>query len=1525
MSALSMCTDQGGRPACMLIFAVAEDAAALREAVAAEARPATSVSCAAALPHGEDRGDLEQAAATSGVAQALFNNDAWMFSSVAASGGPLSAMLDSPRLLSPARYQAAAGEVQEWQHLLGRLQAPHWRAGASCTGGHAAPDGKPTESTAIVRPSAADTGTVDDLLFGKRHVANASGAEGKERLSLLWACVPHPIGDAEFAEFEVASPTGSAAGGGVTVGASHASEHRLLCIDVGGMYMASSRRSRVGRRTHGAEPQPVERAATKTVEKTECASERPGAACPLYSSIQTEQRASFEAHHCTDSAMAGEREEEASQSLRCVLHQRFAAATRTCPFSTKASATTCPLALTEVWVVPLLTEEGGCHKPSHSATLGVSSFPLLLHNTYRRASADFTALHRDVMQCFRLARYPPSHLLRLAGGEGAHAAKQASPTMPQVAALQPRKRPRDNTAGRQDKAVESQWLGASNISPMEDGVFLHSYGFNCSGADPASPELPVVRLRVLERAFLLLSCYFSEWCCAADFEITSGFVSPHLGKRSKSAGLYNAFFSVLRRCVLAEDTLVQHSVVEEAVRWAASCGSLHGDDATSTSGAATPQHSFTEALFQDSGLEWSSTDGTGDHGSERVWPLEELWGLWVRLGWTPPLTWLRVRVGLRLTEGSALSDVPRRCIWELSPCALLAFLSRARTAVNAAYIRAKQLPPIRDPRADRETSKVENSGPSVGADLCGTIGVGLAHTYLESVPLSSAARHESSVQMQRLLEFQAALSDATDSGTRPASAESSNATAAAPCIPTIGTCAVAARNGAAVCAPELSAAARDLAADIAATAVLSPPQAVASPAGGVADVVTFALTWLCGVLESPALLIPALGVSGRENVRGRAEYSPPDTGSHPSGRSAVDKEAAALTALLEHRSLFHPENFPRCPPEADSAWYPLQIPPPSSLSAAEMYCEVADVAELRWSSPRAGAAAAHGVLSSAPSKVPKPGASASACSTSSCCALACAEVARLACTKTADESANVYRNACHRLSTANPLAAFLYTRCVRYLQDHGVLTLASSSEDANSEGAPADPERVDECTALDVSAAGHSAAQVPSSSWRPSMVRHESPIQGGAAALSLPESGCCLEDEGGLPLEHGAVSRRLAEAVVRVVQESKPVVRRMLALIQSYSRAVSAATAEGDSGARFGSSAQKAAATESSDHLSGDIVAQDVWCCLAPDLNPSMRVHERAGTSPLCASACATATAQRLVQAFWENVAATTRLRLLDEAGALPGSEEDSAIDLKEDEPAAGSTSPPASCGGATYSPAKAAPPTSAGDRHSFACKRSKVEPKVTTPSPLSLLSQEPSQTSAGIRWLPSTSLSHQPPSPTPFTLSCRAMRQAVRSLDGARAMALYMQHILRCSHAAGHQRKETRCGGCPSFSGATEAPWIAPSTTADAAPPPTNPLQPSHWLQHALFLLSYGLACPLEQPVGRNGVAPTPAVDASQGSDPVCPCPDECKLDLLPPPALAAFRAFRCGKLALDDWIGVALEVYVQGWSLSAQTQCAF
>ncbi|KAG5466264.1 hypothetical protein LSCM4_01409 [Leishmania orientalis] len=1523
MSALSMCSDQGGRPACMLIFAVAEDAAALREAIAAEAGPATSVNCAAAQPRREDRGDPEQAAAASGVAQGLFNNDAWMFSSVAASDGPLSAMPDSPRLLSSARYQAAAGEVQEWQHLLGRLQASHWRAGASCTGGHAAPDGKPAESTARVRPSAADTGTVDDLLFGKRHVANASSAEGNERLSLLWACVPHPNGHLELAEFEVACPTVFAAGGGVTVGASHASEHRLLCIDVSGMYMASSRRSPAARRTHGAEPQPVERAATKTVKKTERASGRPGAARTLCSSIQTEQLASFEAHHCTDNAMAGERGERVSQSLRCVLDQRFAAATRTCPFSTKASATTCPLALTEVWVVPLLTEEGGCDKPLHSATLGVSAFPLLLHNTHRRASADFVALHRVGMQCFRLARYPPSHLLRFGGGEGADAAEQASPTMPQVAALRPRKRPRDTTAGRQDEAGESRWLGASNISPMEDGIFLHSCCFNCSGADPASPELPVVRLRVLEPAFLLLSCYFSEWCCAADFEITSGFVSPHLGKRSRSAGSYSAFFSVLRRCVLAEDALVLHSVVEEAAKWAASCGSLHGADATSTSEAATPQHSFSEALFQDSGLEWSTTDGTGNHGSERVWPLEELWGLWVRLGWTPPSTWLRVRVGLRLTEDSGLSNVPLRCIWELSPRALLAFLSRAGTAVNSAYIRAKQLPPIRDPRADRETSKVENSDHSAGADLCGAIGVGLAHTYLESVPLSSAARHESSVQMQRLLEFQAALSDATESGTRPASAGSSNATAVAPCIPTIDTCAVTARNGAAVCAPELSAAARDLAADIAATAVLSPPQAVPSPAGGVAEVVTFALTWLCGVLESPALLIPALGVSGRENERGRAEDSPPNTGSHPSGRSAVDKEAAALTALLEHRSLFHPENLPRGPPEAYLAWYPLQIPPPPSLSAAEMYCEVADVAELRWSSPRVVAATAHhGALSPAPSKAPKPGAPASACSTSSCCALACAEVARLACTKTADESANVYRNACHQLSTANPLAAFLYTRCVRYLQDQGVLTLASSSEDANSEEAPADPERVDEWTAIDVSAAGQSEAQVPSSSWRPSMVRHGSPIQGGAAALSLPEAGCCLEDEGGLPFEHGAVSTRLAEAVVRVVQESKPVVRRMLALIQSYSGAISAATAEGNGGARFGSSTQKAAATESSNHPSGDTVAQDVWCCLAPDLNPSMRVHERAGTSPLCASACATETAQRLVQAFWANVAATTRLRLFDGPAALPGREEDSSSDLKEDEPAAGSASPPASCGRAAYSPAKAAAPTCAGERHRFACKRSEAEPKVTTSSPLSLLSEEPSQASAGFRWLPSTSLSHQPPSPTPFTLSCRAMRQAVRSLDGAQAMALYMQHILRGSRAASHQRKETRCGGCPSFSGATVAPWIAPSTTADAAPPPTSPLQPSHWLQHALFLLSYGLACPLDQPVGRNDVAPTRTVDASQGGDPVCPCPEEYKLDLLPPPALAAFRALRCGKLALDAWIGVALEVYVQRWRLSAQTQ---
>ncbi|CAG9582582.1 conserved hypothetical protein [Leishmania major strain Friedlin] len=1504
----------------MLVFAVAADVAALRRAVAAVAGRATSTNYADEL-HREDGGAADQTSAAAGATRGVLSDAAWVFASVSGSCS-LAAMPDSPSRFSAARYEAAAREMRQWQRLLSLARLPHLHAGVSCTSGPATRDRQANDATLRARASAAATEAVDESLSCDQHVDRVSSAESTEHSSLMWTHVPHTTAGAEFADFDFSRSLVCAARRGVAADVSPPAGHHLLCIDVGGVYLASSRTHHAAGPTQTAPPQPAEAAATKTAGKSERASRRPRVTRVGHGGAPKEQTASLAAHLSNVNAMKGERGAEASQGLWRLLQQRFATATRTCPFRTDAGATAFPLTLTEVWVIPLLTAERDSEEPLHSAALGLSAFPLLVQDEYHRNSADCAAAEGDSVQVVRLARHPPSHMLRLAVDDGAHSTDPSSSTMCQAAALRSRKRLRDSTAGRQDEAEGRQRLAAHATPLLPAAVFLHSCRCNRGGADPAAPEVSALRLRILERDFLLRSCYFSEWCCAADFDITNGFVSPHLGKWTRSATAYHAFYSALRRCVLAEDALVRHSIEEEAGKWVASFGSLSGTVVTSSSGAAAVLRSPTEALFKDSALEGRSEDDSGVRGSERVWPIEELWGLWVRLGWTPPLAWPRVRVCLRLSEGLGLGNVVQSSIWDLSPRALLALLSRVGAAVNAAYIEAKQLQPTHDPRGDCLAAEIESDGEAAGVALDRVSDPGRAHSCQERIPSSSAARCESSVQVQRLLEFQAALSVAPEFATGPVLAELSDFAVAAPCVPTVDSCAITAPGDAAGGFLVLSAAARDLAVDIAATRVLPTSHPVASPAGSVADVVALTVTWLRGVLESPALLILPLGVSGHVNERESADDSSGGAGAYPSRRIAMDKETTLLTALLARRSLFQPEKLLRGALDISSTSHSPQIAPPSSLSAAEMYCEVADVAELRWCSPQASTATAtttayRETLSTAASQNPTLRSPSSVSSTASCCALACVELARLARTETADETVNECRTSHQQLSATNPLAAFLYTRFAAYLQEQGAVAVASPSGAGSSEGEAQDSGRDDEHKPRAACPARRSAVTVPSSS-QPPMLRHEDCAQGGVATVSLLENGGCLNDMSGPSGDGDAVKTLLAETVVRVVQQNKSVVRRILALIQSYSGVIAAATAESNGGARCAASMDEAAMIKSGDTQPKDAVAQDLWRCLAPEVNGAMCVDEAA--SPV--SSCAKAAARRLVQAFWENVAATARLHLRDRLGALSGREKGATSDSDEEESARRSASPPERRDGAANSPAEAAAPTSSGRQHSSAAKESGAEPAPAQSSTLSPSSREQVRASPSFPLLPSASLSRRLPSPNPVGQSYGALSQAVRALDGAQAMALYMQHILGCSNAAGRQQGQTRLGGCTLLSCVTEAPGRAPPTTVDTAATPARPQQPNHWLQHALFLLSYGLACPADEPVTSSATASTPANASAKGCLPVGPYQEADQLALPPPPALAAFRALRCAKISLDVYIGEALEVYVQRWTLSEQAR---
>ncbi|GET92744.1 hypothetical protein, conserved [Leishmania tarentolae] len=1520
-----MRTYENGRSVCILVFAVAADGAALRRAIVAGAGRATFMGCADKLQK-EEVGASEQTRVTAGADEGVLSDDAWVFASVSG-GRSFVALPDSPISLSPARYQAAASEMRQWQRLLSLMRVPHLHIGLPCTSRLSTRDTQANNVNARAHTSAAATETVDESLSSGHRADTVASAEGAEHASLLWARIPRTTACADAAEFDVSGSRVSGTCGVAATDVSSSSGHHLVCIDVGGIYVASSRRHPRERHTPNASLQPAEAAATNKVRKSERASRRPNAARVRRACARTEEVPSLHAPH--SNAKTREEEErgaEASQSLWGLLHQRFVTARRTCPFVTDAGSTAPPLTLTEVWVIPLLSAEGEGSEPLCSATMGISVFPLLVQDTHKSGSADCAAADSDGVRAVRLARHPPTHVLYLGRDDDNHSSDTSFPIICEETTLRPRKRPRDNAVGRQGETEKSPWISAQAPLALSDAVLLHSRGCSGGGAECLSLKVPAVRLRVLERDFLLRSCYFSEWCCVVDFDRTSRFFSPHRDTWAGSATAYHAFYSALRRCVLAEDRRVQHLIEEEAGEWVKSCGSLTDADVTSTCGAAPLPRSPTEALFKENAFEGKGTGDSGDLGGEQVWSMEELWGLWVRLGWTPPLTWPRVRVRLRLTECVRREGVDERSIWDFSPRALLALLSRVATAVNTAYIEARKLQPTEDRQGHRVNAEVDGDADTTVADLDGVSDMCRANSCPESIPSSLAARFESSVQAQRLLEFQAVLSVTPELVTGPLLAEMSGAAVAAPCVPTTPSFAITASVDARAGLPALSAAARDLAGDISATTVLSSAHPVPSPAGNISDVVMLTLTWLRGVLESPALLIPSLGVSGATEKEGINDCWG-GAGAYYSGRSSVEEEAASLTALLARQSPFQPEQLRWSAPNASSASHLPQSRLLPSLPDTEMYCEVADVAELRWGFAQATTATTtstdyHEALSIAASQNHTLGSLSSVPSTASCCALACAEVARLAHTETAEESVNAFRTSHQTLSATNPLAAFLYTRFVGYLQEQGVVTAALPSGERSREGDAKFPGRDDEHTLCDACPAGRSSvAMLPS--HHSSMQQPGGSARCGAAAVSLPEDVNCLDDKTGPSMESDSVKTLLTETVVHVVQQNKPVVRRILALIQSYSGVVAEATAEDNGNARCTSSTDGTATTKKNGIQPTEAVVQDVWNCLAPERNDAACTDEVVTQLPFCAASCAKATARRLVQAFWENVAATARLHLSDRLDKISGSEEGANGDSEEEEePAGGSAVSPARLDGAAYSPAEAVSPKSSVRQRSYSARENGAETKAEKSSTCLSSSYEQTHASPGFPLLSSASMSRPIPSPTPSRQSCETLSRAVRALGGGQAMSLYMQHVLQCTNTAGHQQGQAQVASCPLLTGATKLPGRAPRCATGTPASSTNPQQPSYWLHHALFLLSYGLACPPDMPVVSGVTSSTPTHISAKGYNPVDQYQEADQLTVPPPPALAAFRVLRYGKLLLDVWIREALEVYVQVWKLSVQAE---
>ncbi|KAK7197179.1 hypothetical protein NESM_000663200 [Novymonas esmeraldas] len=1331
--------EDGGLHVCMLIFATASDAAVLRRATAAEVW-----SCAATRDAGEAHESKAEAGVghTENVADTLQRTScdeesAWTFAALPLSPPPPSTGPESLASLSVARCTAAAGELHQWRQLLGR-----WLTHHTVDSGALDHSAGPTHADAACTSRAVSAAGSPTAVPRTTPTTVGTETPATEHPSLLWwTRVPQGLDRGGAAEGGDGSP-GSAA---------EAAGDRLLCIDLSGLYVAGEPKSSVQRHTRGARA-----AATAVGTATE-----PVAPPPR------------------------------QRRLQHLLQERLAAAAPACPFSSARCTTASPLVLTEVWVVPL------CHqsccidagRDAHSAVwpLSLADFPVL----------PVSAPCGGGLRGYRVARHPPAHVLSSAICATEDDVTgfptppmQSSSACPTVS----RKRRRDGVTA----CVPTAPLGAT-------AVFLQSCGDGAAVEAAAARGRVSVRLRVVEGAALLHRVYFSAWCCIDDFDVTDVFLrsSPRAacsdGAVSNTAsGCHIFFFAAVRRSALAEAAAVERVVEAEAVAAAAAAAvrcvrdsaSILTPAAAVAEGPVVGHRGSTDALFEESAL------AGGGAGPQQgcplpVWSAVELWGLWVRLGWTPPLTLsaMLVRLPRAHVSGHADTGVDDRVV-RMTPSAVVEMLSRVAAELDRSYVCARRPRPtlgvVVDSAADGEgdgdgdVSDVDGAGPERPVEG-------------EGIESAAETRREALALVRRLLEFRAALpftaglATPTPRGGRARPLIDQEATA------------------------PLGVAARDLAADIAATR------------GPGADVASFALPWLHGVLESPELLLHTTHDDGTAADAAAAALTDLLTREPPSMQEVLSRRALTSTAMS--------------PP----LWSgPLLLLPPEM----DVYCEVADVAELRWAAAAWPASAAE-----RPDHTPLD----SLLPSTSCCTLACLEVRRLARATSRAEAAEEARTTRARLSSVDPLAALLYEACVdvvcRQVGDGGA---AMGEVDGSRSG----------------DAAPLSAA-----------------VNGVGGATSTAAQ--CRDGRLG-PAEDPTPSSVAAEVVsatvAQVVQQNRPVVRRMLLLLQSY-------TAEASASVEVGCCRRS----------QNDTLAHDVWRSLAPAASSTASAGAASAAAPLSVSTCSRAAAQRLVRAFWTSVATTAQRHLRrqlpdtmrDDGESCTSDSEANREEEDQEEEEEETAAALGSVRGADADDTGSDDDAAAATRPSLSSHESCRSPALRCAfAPLPLASEP--------------LLLHDPTTITDRPAGASAaLRDAVAALDGAQAMSLYMQRVLRCTDtAAGRGRIERLSrASCP--------PSRLAVLASGRGATPARPL--THWLHHTLFLLSYGLAsCPAA--AAPRDAAPSAGAREQQGLSASLP-----RLEAPPSPELAAFRALRCGKLLLDVWVGTALEVYLSRWRASA------
>lgn len=1261
----------------------------------------------------------------------------------------------------------------------------------------------------------------------------------------------------------------------------------LLCVDVGGVYVASPAAS-LSNEPRAPPPSSAHakpsRAATKPLHKGVKDAVKVAAFFPAASTAPAAQRRST------------------AHSLDVVLRQRLSSAQTSFPFHTSQLAA---LKLTAVWVVPLRASDTPCW--SRTSWLPLDCFPEFVAVAESGVGAERhndTAWSTKPRDCVRLAQYTADLRLHI-------------PCREEVAFAAHRKRPRDNTPDNDDDDDHQRCL--ASLAAAEDLEVRKSVSLQPRTL-PASP----VQLRVIESSFLVRSCYFSKWCCPDDFDVTSRFFSSCSdGARSCSQCVisrgraYHPFYSALRRSAASEGARVatgleaswcapNHESVSATERRSCSLysGSLsvQGGGGRRCGGDRCPlAQPPADDLFDDThersdcgcGFHSALTAAPAQHGGSTaqpgtslaslpVWPLRVVWDMWTRLGWVPP-----ARGGCFLVQMDAADVMPSSFAAEerrdgrprwFTPAEWTAFVVRCADSIDDAYVRqvlaslgheggdAKLEMQSVDDEVDEQQGSMREAPQTLPAQIF-------------------AVNTEQLNALHRLFSMRAALLDAEVGAEESHFAQSRGCGARCPAFAGVtGIKASLPHSAASLC---VSAAAQALAADIAATTPgLDETHSSAEQSIDAAQRVDFSVDFALGVLEAPMLLFPFLppsdatdGVALRCGENGATAAS---AGAGAAFGPASAELSPSVSSFAVNARLYQK-------PTAVSDQNTSEPPAVATTEEEEeAYCELVDVAELRWRG---------GQLSMPPRST-----ALSHATTPHSCACCCSQACSGAAARFRGDAHGAGKSTCAPAAAAageDVLTRWLGTAFDAFVGRNGTESPVASVLADASVSSP-----VDRCAAAEE--------------------EHEEVCQTDASAVN------------GL----------LTATIVRCVQQNKAVVRRLMQLVQTYEgeTATTADTSDSD-GDECEALAQPmhacgAPAVRWTRQAEAEAEAFRVWRCL-----DSTRDAPAAGeTEASFRKECARDLAARQLHAFWASVAATTRQALSQTIVQGSDTNSHTALATRTVHPVAQQAQQV--CGEDACA-AAAETECMAGNADASAVSADLND---------ALLHRLPCGTSTATRTLSPDAVSSCATSPLPTVASkvstathsedqsksgC-ALQTALAALNGPQAMQLYMRHILRCrssSHSASpslYSIQESSAAllptACTEAATATTTSGTTQAVSAAVAKRVSgrgaaggaaadghafaDHLQPNLWLQHALFLLSYGASAPPAVP------PPPPANQprTSQLTRASNPLPErdgvvEGSCPFVVSPSLATFRMLRGGKMVLDTWIVAALDEYASRW----------